>query len=248
MKSVQICLTALLGALFFASTGIAQERVPRDRCDIMEDRAEQTLRTMVRQVPEEEVDQALHPRSTFVENAVVRCYRSVTVNLPRVIRTTQTELGEAQGFPYSIQYSVASASVFEPGADVQDVLATRLWDVTCELDPMTDDASCRVSHRQGDLWMYWTQAQGWRVRVGTNHYPDGSGEIRFDEDSSLTSREGAFSAAESATMVERLKAEPRVRTRYARWPTGFPTSDFSSLGFPLVLELSEWLVEELTVP
>jgi hypothetical protein len=227
-------------AALFASAAL-HGQVPRDRCD-----ATSVSSLHYSDTPTDTVTQAVRPGATFTPDAVITCHSAGTPGPPRRNIFYQVETGEHRGYAYSVHYTNGSASIRDQQS-VGVIAARPLWAARCQVDPMDDTRSCRLSHA-GALYMVYLDGESrWRVYVGDgNTYPGSEISIRLGDGEVLSATEPRFSDVQSAQIVDVLLAEPRVRTRYSRWPGGErPVGDFEARGFAAAVDLIRWLAASL---
>lgn len=227
-------------AILFAGATL-HAQVPRDRCD-----ATSVSSLHYSDTPTDTVTQAVRPEATFAADATITCHSAGTPGPPRRNIFYQVETGEHRGYAYSVHYTNGGGSIRD--REMVGIITVRpLWTVQCQLDPMDDTSSCRLSYGGGDLHMYLDDGSRWRVYVGDgNTYPGTEISVRLGDGEALSATEPRFSDAQSAQIVEGLLAEPRVRTRYSRWPSGErPVGDFAARGFAAAVDLIRWLAQSL---
>lgn len=199
------------------------------------------LEILYKDAPLEEADQVLRPASTFSESATVVCQKRGNMEYPRKVIQSQVESGVHEGFGYRVDYQGAYAKVTAAG-EQNEVLADELWAINCDVDGMDDSVSCYITREHLFLWYYG--GDSWRVLIGEGrNYPGSEIAVRLNDDQPLRSEEPTLTAAQIEQLVEGLKADPRVRTKYFKWPSGVGSDDFEARGFSVALALMKWLYE-----
>lgn len=237
---MRLPMLAKMAVLAAAAPMFAQ--VPRDRCDEMGTDARE--RFPYRDLPVDTVRQTLHPTSTFTAEGTIYCDITPDYQAPfrSPLRFVQSERGAHGKFAYRIWYSDGSGSIRRL-EDADDLLASELWSLSCKVDAMTDAKSCMLSRR--DLYLHYRGDSEWSVHVGANNYPGRAVSIRIGDNPAQSSREPGFSGVQARQLVEQLMEEPRVRTRYFRWPSGIPEQDFVAEGFRTAVDLVMWTFEHM---
>lgn len=224
-----------LFALLLAAPTFAQ--VPRDRCDTVTE--SDALEILYKDAPREKADQVLQPASTFSGDAKVICQKRGNLDYPRKVVESQVESGVYQGFGYRVDYLGAYGKVTAAG-EQDDLLADELWSVNCDVDEMDDSVSCYITREH--LFLWYDGGDSWRVLIGEGrNYPGTEIAVRLDDAKPLESQEPTLTAEQAHQLVEGLKADPRVRTRYYKWPSGVGSDDFHARGFSVALDLVKWL-------
>lgn len=119
------------------------------------------------------------------------------------------------------------------------------WKVRCMKDPLNDRKSC-VMHAK-ELWILVTAHKPAFVFIGHQHYPGSSVAIRINQEKPFVAHEpDGFGWQISARIIQKLKANPQVVTRYTKWPNTSPTDEtFQVLGFPETYEYLHWAVQQI---
>lgn len=90
------------------------------------------------------------------------------------------------------------------------------WIVTCDVDPIDDDRSCRAKHRW--LVVGLDAGSGWRVVLTGDTFPYSKSWIRLRGGAAIEAVESLWSGAQAQTIIKGLETEGEVRTRYTDWP------------------------------
>lgn len=221
-----------------ATPATAPAAVPRDRCD-SSDISDDVGSFLYKDAPTEQVSQIVKPKATFAAEGKMICVQRGNMEHPRKIQAYQVESGAYKGFGYRIDYQHGYAKVTDPG-EQDDILADEYWTVNCDVDSMSDKVSCYVNHAH--LFLWYSGGNKWSVHVGDGrNYPASEIAVRLDDLEAILGKEPAFTAEQSKRVVEGLKAEPRVRTRFYKWPSGTGDDDFQAKGFKVAFELARWL-------
>lgn len=90
------------------------------------------------------------------------------------------------------------------------------WQVGCKTDAMTDEYNCYVY--QKDIYII-RDKNGYRVAIGTDHFPNTKSYIRIDGNQPIESgNDGVFSIDDSQKIISSLSSKSKVITRFTKWP------------------------------
>ncbi|HWV58314.1 MAG TPA: hypothetical protein VNZ57_12745 [Longimicrobiales bacterium] len=229
---LRIALVALcMCAPALAAQGIAE------RCDTIVDDRDRAP-TLYGDLPVDTIALESLPPTTYSPNGVVTC-RILVGGLSQPAVLYRREDGTDGAYTYSIQYSRRAS-----GTVKATVSGETLWVFDCAVDAITDARSCLLS--RDDLYIHYYGDDTWIVGVGTSHMPGTTVLLRIDDDPALSAPEPlGFEGEEAASIVARLMQGPRIRTRYARFPSGVPESDFRADAFPLAVKIMRWVFDHL---
>jgi hypothetical protein len=215
--------------------------VSRDRCDSTD--TEKSLAILYKDAPIEKVSQKVRPQTTFTSGARVVCMQRGNLEYPRKLLDYQVEFGVRDGFGYRLYYSDGSGSLTEAGKE-SDYLSPDLWAIGCKVDSMDDSKVCYL--HKGALFAWYAGGEKWSVHVGDGrNSPKTDIAVRIGDGEAIRGEEPEFSLEKSRKIVEALKSELRVRTRFFKWPSGIGEDEFDAKGFKVALELIKWLYASL---
>ena len=129
--------------------------------------------------------------------------------------------------------------------------SARQWHIYCGKDPLYDIKSCSMSYH--DLYIQVSAVPGLkerrvRITVGfDDHAPGSIMAIRInDEPPFAVDAKVGFDTAASALVLQKLSANPKVLTRYTKWPKTYPTDETLQIfGFAEAYECLHWMVQQM---
>jgi hypothetical protein len=167
-----------------------------------------------------------------------------------VQENVQVETGTYHGVSYRFRFTDGSGTFAgAPGNTLGDWQKNN-WKVLCGKDPIDDKKSCAMHLKE--LWI--VVFVGLRnnpnkqalVQIGGNHYPGSSMAIRINEEKPFVANLPGFSLTMSSMIIQKLKTNPKVATRYQEWPKDYPTDDtFQVFGFSETYEYINWAVQQI---
>ena len=123
------------------------------------------------------------------------------------------------------------------------------WDhhVSCTKDPIHDLKSCHMHIVNLSLWIHVHHRGSPSVTIGTHHYPGSTVALRINNEKPfVTNGEKGFDAKTSAIIIQKLTKNPKVVTRYQKWPEAYPTDNmFQMFGFAEAYEYITWAVQQM---
>ncbi|EKT61317.1 hypothetical protein [Providencia sneebia] len=114
------------------------------------------------------------------------------------------------GVPVGLQHTDGSGIV---GKEYSD---SKTWLTACKTDAMTDEYTCAIM--KDDLVIIKSK-DGYKVVVGTKHFPGKTALIRLDKNKPTESSEkGQYSHQQSAQLINDMANAKTVTTRFIQWP------------------------------
>lgn len=93
---------------------------------------------------------------------------------------------------------------------------SKTWLTACKTDAMTDEYTCAIM--KDDLVIIKSK-DGYKVVVGTKHFPGKTALIRLDKNKPIESNEkGQYSHQQSAQLINDMANAKTVTTRFIQWP------------------------------
>jgi len=129
--------------------------------------------------------------------------------------------------------------------------SARQWHIFCGKDTLYDVKTCSMSFHDLYVDVFAVPGEQERrvsLRVGRKDYAPGSiMAIRInDEPPFVADPKVGFDAPTSTLIVQKLHANPKVLTRYTRWPNTYPADEKLQLfGFAEAYECLHWMVQHI---
>lgn len=152
------------------------------------------------------------------------------------------ESGLDEGTLMGAKFTVYSDSATVAGSPETKLspLNPSTWSLACMRDKMTNRKTCHA--HKGELWIFFPQAGGAFVSIGTDHFPGSQSSIRIGARRFDTmNRDGNFN---QRAILPLLKDGTIVVTRFMKWPhRSWIDDEFKLHGVQATLALGRWMVK-----